>query len=229
MPNCAGTIHPAQRRRPCARLRTACGITECTSAAAPARCPSRAAIPTPARTCLSLPRRVRPCKGAARRYAVAHPCQARPRRGLPAAGSAGWGRRRARDKQHGQAAATGRRLAAPRPAFINGGGCAAAVINQWKRLRRSEHLGGPEGRCQHGHPHAGCWCATCVLTPMPAAEAGRLGAALSAGFAAKRRSSAFCITFWQHTSARTLRPGAIACSPAGAPANGPLVQAAIMS
>ena len=36
------------------------------------------------------------------------------------------------------------RAAAPRlvsPAQSKGGGCAAAVINQWKRLRRSEYVG----------------------------------------------------------------------------------------
>ena len=65
---------------------------------------------------------------------------------------------------------------------------------KWKRLRRSEYRGGPVGRFQHGHPRwrtRWTWEGTvvaCGLTPMPAAVAGRLGAALSTGFAALRRS-----------------------------------------
>ena len=41
------------------------------------------------------------------------------------------------------------------------------IVNQWKRLRRSEYQWGPVGRFQHGHPHAGCWCAPCAVTPVP--------------------------------------------------------------
>ena len=106
----------------------------------------------------------------------------------PKAPCSRWGRRQARDRQQGQAAAYVSPLRCAPTAFINGGGCAASLVNQWKRLRRSTVIGGPVGRCQHGHPHAGCWCAPCVLTPMPTAEAGRLGAARSAGFAAFRHS-----------------------------------------
>ena len=48
----------------------------------------------------------------------------------------------------------------PRSTYIIGGGCAAAVLNQRERLRRGEYLGGPMGRCQHGHLRCGiCWTA----------------------------------------------------------------------
>ena len=53
-------------------------------------------------TCLSLPRRCLARKGALSRSLSADPWQARHRRGFSAAGSAGWGRRRARDTQQGQ-------------------------------------------------------------------------------------------------------------------------------
>ena len=94
------------------RLGTAGRTTERTPAA-PARCVSRAAIPTPARTCLSLPRRTRTCKGALTRVPDG---QTLARRGPGAAdrpaGSAGWGRRRICDTQHGPSG--GRRVAASR-------------------------------------------------------------------------------------------------------------------
>ena len=145
IPTCAGTIHPAQRRRPCARLRTACGITECTSAAAPARCPSRAALPTPDRTLLSLPRRDRTCKGAP---TAVPDGQTLARRG-PGAAFGPQVRREGtppdpRSTAWAAAAADGSPLRCAPSAFMNGGGCAAAVINQWNRLRRSEYRMGTE-------------------------------------------------------------------------------------
>ena len=51
--------------------------------------------------------------------------------------------------------ATGRRLAVSILPLITG--VRAAVFNQWKRLRRSEYLGGPIGQFQHGQPR----CRTC--------------------------------------------------------------------
>ena len=89
---------------------------------------------------------------------------------------------------------TGRRLAVRLPRSSDGGGCAASLINQWKRLRRSEYQWGPGGRSQQGHPLGQrdrlcpAWLRFAVravhaeplvawsLTPMPAAVAGRLGA-----------------------------------------------------
>ena len=150
----------------------------------------RARRPQPAEPASCEPRRTRARQGRSRALAAC----GKPLHGAASAASAGWGRRRARDTQQGQAAAFVSSLRCARSAFINGGGCAASLINQWKRLRRSEYLGGPNGRFQHGHAHAGCWCATRVLTPMPAAEAGRLGAALSADFAAVRRSFTWCVS-----------------------------------
>ena len=78
------------------------------------------------------------------------------RRGLSAAGSAGGDAAGLAIHSRGRRRHTGRRFAVPPSAFINGGGCAAAVINQWKRLRRSEYLGGPEGRFQHGQTVCNC-------------------------------------------------------------------------
>ena len=67
IPNCAGTIDPSQRRRPCSRLSTACGITACTSAAArPAV--HRGRRSPPRTNLLSLPRRTRTRQGAPAPY-----------------------------------------------------------------------------------------------------------------------------------------------------------------
>ena len=125
----------AWRSRARARLGRACASTEWTCLTAPARCPSRAAIPTPDS---NLPEPATPkaalCQGRASASAgAANPCTARPRRGSSAAGSAGWGRRRARDTQHGQAVGSRSRLVARswrlrRAPLINGSGCAAASI-----------------------------------------------------------------------------------------------------
>jgi hypothetical protein len=71
----------------------------------------------------------------------ANPRTARSRRGQTAAGSAGWGRRQARDTQQGQLGAARTALVRRQPSLINGGGCAAAVFNQSKRLRRGEYQG----------------------------------------------------------------------------------------
>ena len=75
------------------------------------------------------------------------------RRGLTAAGSAGWGRRRARDRQQGQAAADGSPLRCAPSAFMNGGGCAAARVSgdrwampAWAPAARGDRR--PTG-CQH--------------------------------------------------------------------------------
>ena len=109
----------------------------------------------------------------------------------PAAGSAGWGRRRARDTQQGQAAATGRRLAAPTSAFINGGGCAAAVLINGSGCAAASIWGGPVGRCQQGsQAHIGCLCPACSVTPMPAAVPGRP----YAGVPGRRRT-----VYWFHS------------------------------
>ena len=92
----------------------------------------------------------------------------------------GGGRRQARDRQQGQAAAHGSPLRCAPAAFINGGGCAASLINQWMRLRRSEYLRGTDwaipawaARCRT------CWtvggnAVACSVTAVPAAVAGRL-------------------------------------------------------
>lgn len=109
-------------------------------------CLSRGAIPTPAQTCFSLPCRVRarqrtpaPYKGtpgvACGTVDVAEPARLIGRR------SGGWGR--AELAIHSMAGGGPR--AAPtvrrRCSLTNGGGCAAAVLNQWRRLRRSEYWG----------------------------------------------------------------------------------------
>ena len=124
-----------------------------------ARCPSRAAIPTPACTCFSLPRRTRARQGRSHAFAAC----GRPLHGaVPARldGRRFGGVGTPPGSRYTAGAGGGIRVAASLcrlPSFINGGGCAAAVLNQWKRLRRSEYQGGPDGRFQHGHPR----CRTC--------------------------------------------------------------------
>ena len=102
---------------------------------------------------LSLPRRTRACKGALRaslarqtlaRRGTGAAFRPQVRRGGDAAGLAIDSRGRRRH--------TGRRFAVLVASLINGGGCAASLINQWKRLRRGEYQGGPVGRFQHGSP-----------------------------------------------------------------------------
>ena len=113
------------------------------AAVARARCLSRAALPTPARTCSSLPRRTRACQGrAGARPWRADPCRRGPgaaerpqvRRAGDAAGLAihSRGRRRHTDV-----------VAAPRAA------CAARV-SMW-RLRRSEYRGDRVGDSSMGN------------------------------------------------------------------------------
>ena len=113
------------------------------------------AIPTPASTCLSLPRRTRPARARG-----ARPCgQTLARRGTGAA----YGRRfgglgTPPDLRYTAGAAGAARTAQVRclPSIINGGGSAAAMLNQRKRLRRSSKRGSG-GRCQHGRqPQSGC-------------------------------------------------------------------------
>ena len=163
---------------------TAGSTTEPMPAVALARCPSRAALPTPARTCLSLPRRTRarqgapaPCRdpGAAWRQ----PLTRRNRRGLTAAGSAGWGRRRARDRQHGQAAA-----------FVSPLRCAPLRVHQRWRLRRGENQGDRVGQFQHGRRSsvfAAKWpsCAR-LCTAAGWWPAGRLPCSWRVGFGRQR-------------------------------------------
>ena len=114
----------------------------------------------------------------------ADPCQARSRRGLSAAGSAGWGRRRICDTQQGQAAAYGSPLrgaavvssivaARPQQSFINGCGCAAASIGGtgWAM---------PAGATSPSRP-----IHSCAVTPLPAAVPGYLHSDFA--YAASRR------------------------------------------
>ena len=199
-PWCRAAIDTAARRgcrrRRCAVLRSGSGSAVGRAEAAdacrrPARCPSPCCAP-PARTLLSLPRPSPTRKGAMRRCAVVTLVGAGDGRGSQLAGSAGWGRRRARDRQHGRRR---RRVAASLCSVrvMNGGGCAASVLNQWRRLRRGEYLGGPNGRCQHGQLRNTPTILPCVATAgQPARTADVLGsAALSAGYAANwRRKSA---------------------------------------
>ena len=155
-----------------------------------ARAPARTAIPTPARTCLSLPRRTRARHGRSHALAslAGRPLTRRNRRGLTAAGSAGWGRRRARDRQQGQAAAFGSPLRG-----------ADSVVNQWWRLRSSEYQGGPRGRFQHAHPQYA------PTIPTGAATAGQLAA--SAGVAGSDAAASASAPACQAAANATLRRG----------------------
>ena len=125
-----------------ARLRTV--------AVALLRGPSPAALPTPERpasACHADPTPARALRGPG----CAHPCRRgtgaadRPqvRRGGDAAGLA-------IDSMAGGGQPVAASLCVCR-VTLNGGGCAAAVLNQWKRLRRSEHLGGPMGDATMGY------------------------------------------------------------------------------
>ena len=141
----------------------------------PGPLPITGGIPTSARTLLSLPPSSPDRKERMRRCAVDTLVGAGAGRGFSAAGLAGWGRRQARDRQQGQAAAFVSPLRCAPSAFINGGGCAASLINQWKRLRRSSIRGdrwampawapvlsGPTTR-RHGQHRSGTQsCASCA-------------------------------------------------------------------
>ena len=124
------------------------------------------------------------------------------RRGFSAARSAGC--RTPPGSRYTAGAGGGLRVVASLRLFRRdtGGGCAAAVLHQWKRLRRSEYLGGPNGRFQHGRPR---WRKRWTLDQnsrrvlgdaaarrrawSPGRQRPWGGAALSAGFTAERRSS----------------------------------------
>ena len=66
------------------------------------------------------------------------------------------------------------------PPLINGGGCAASLVNQWKRLRRSEYLGDRMGDASMGNGAdgpAGPWTGTlvaCAVTVVPGVAVGHL-------------------------------------------------------
>ena len=176
--------YPARPSRAHARRGTVSCATVPASAVAPARCPSPCCAP-PARTLLSLPRPSPTRKGAMRRCAVVTlvgratgaALSSQVRRAGDAAGFAmdSMGR-----------AACGSPLRCAPAAFINGGGCAASLVNQWKRLRRGDCWGDRMGDSSMGKRTAGPagpWAGTlvaCSVTPMLD------GAAPSAGFAAHR-------------------------------------------
>ena len=135
--------------------------------------------PRPTCTCLSLPRRTRACKGALRARLRGRPLPGAVPARLNGRRFGGWGRRRARDTQHGQAAAYGSPLRCAHSALINGGGCAAASIE-------GDRMGDASMGTRAAGP-AGPWEGTlvaCAVTPLPAAVAGRL----CAGVPGRRRA-----------------------------------------
>ena len=75
--------------------------------------------------------------------------------GFSAAGSAGWDAAGLAIDSRGRAAADGSPLRCAPSAFMNGGGCAASLVNQWKRLRRSEYQGDRKGDSSMGTRAAG--------------------------------------------------------------------------
>ena len=145
----------APRRTSPNRLWWTYSWTGCTRSSAPrsdrpAPCIVR---PTPARSCLSFSHTAStPLQGRMPAAARCHPCQ----RVEDGHGSPSSQARRAGDavgcaiRQQGQGGGQSVAASLCMPRLLSGGGCAAAVINQRKRLRRGEYLGGPMGRCQHG-------------------------------------------------------------------------------
>ena len=109
----------------------------------------RVAAPPPARTCLSLPRRPRACKGA---HARVPGGQTLAKRGPGAALSS-------QVRRGGDAAGLAIHSRAGGGIRVAASLCSSrvherwrlrrAVLNQWKRLRRSS-IGGTDGRCQQG-------------------------------------------------------------------------------